>query len=107
MAAASWRPFYRQVTQPRTVPAVLAEIGPRHRPELQRAAARLGLAYPPPALTLVGYKRENVLEVWARADETAGSCIGPTPCSRRAAGPAQAAGRRPARCRKGCTGSPV
>ena len=62
-----WHPYYRQVTEPRTVQTVLAETGPRHRPELRRAAASRGIAYPPPALTLVGYKRENVLEIWAHA----------------------------------------
>ena len=45
---------------------MLAEIGPRHRPELERAAASRGIAYPPSELSLVGYKQENVLEVWAQ-----------------------------------------
>src|SRR5687767_309615 len=46
--------------------SVLANIGPRWRPMLQKRAAAVGVAYPPPALTLVGYKHERVLEVWAR-----------------------------------------
>ena|SRR5688500_614768 len=50
----------------RTVQAVLGDTGPRVRPELQRQATAIGISYPPPALTLVGYKRERVLEVWAR-----------------------------------------
>ena len=45
---------------------MLAEVGPRHRPALERKARELGLAYPPPALTLVGFKQERALEVWAR-----------------------------------------
>jgi hypothetical protein len=60
-----WYPYYLRVAAPRTLPAVLGEIAPRHRPELQRAAQRAGLPYPPAALTLVGYKREKALEVWA------------------------------------------
>jgi hypothetical protein len=63
---AAWHPYYRQVAGARTLDGVLADVGPRHRPALQREAARLGLAYPPAALTLAAYKRERVLEVWAR-----------------------------------------
>jgi hypothetical protein len=59
-------PYYRQVTTPRTVQGVLQDIGPRRRPALASEARRLGLTYPPSSLTLVGYKDENVLEVWAR-----------------------------------------
>src|SRR5688500_4877083 len=50
----------------RTVQAVLGDTGPRVRPESQRPATAIGTSSPPPALTLVGYKRERVLEVWAR-----------------------------------------
>lgn len=49
--------------------AVLDTIGPRWRPLLERRADEAGVAYPPAALTLVGYKRERVLEVWARRGE--------------------------------------
>lgn len=51
----------------RTVSAVLADIGPRHRPVLEAAAREHGVAYPPPSLLLVAYKKESVLEVWAEA----------------------------------------
>lgn len=63
-----WHPYYREMTGSgaRTIPAVLADVGPRCRPILEGRARDLGLAYPPAALTLVGYKQERVLEVWAR-----------------------------------------
>jgi murein L,D-transpeptidase YafK len=48
---------------------VLADIGPRHRPALEREARARGIAYPPPELVLVGLKAERMLEVWARAGE--------------------------------------
>jgi murein L,D-transpeptidase YafK len=48
---------------------VLADIGPRHRAILTRRAAEIGIVYPPAALTLVGFKREDLLEVWARVTE--------------------------------------
>ena len=61
-----WHPYYRSVSGPRTVQTVLTEVGPRHRPTLERKARALGIAYPPPSLTLVGLKHERELEVWAR-----------------------------------------
>ncbi len=60
-----WHPYSRQVAGPRTVPGVLAEIGPRRRPVLEQRAADLALPYPLSAVTLVAYKDENVFEVWA------------------------------------------
>jgi murein L,D-transpeptidase YafK len=54
------------VTEPRTLAAVLADVGPRHRPALERKARDLGIAYPPPSLTLVGLKAERELQAWAR-----------------------------------------
>jgi L,D-transpeptidase-like protein len=61
-----WHPYYREVAGTRTVAAVLAGVGPRRRPTLERAAREKGIAYPPTALTLVAYKEEAVLEVWAK-----------------------------------------
>jgi murein L,D-transpeptidase YafK len=55
----------REVTAARTLDSVLADVGPSRRAVLKRTAAEIGVAYPPPRLTLVGYKRESVLEVWA------------------------------------------
>jgi hypothetical protein len=57
----------RDVKGTRTRTAVLADIGPRRRPVLESAARERGIPYPPPSLTLVAYKNESVLEVWARA----------------------------------------
>jgi hypothetical protein len=62
----AWYPYYRQVAGTPTIQTVLADTAPRHRPALERAARHHGIAYPPPSLTLVGYKRERVLEVWAQ-----------------------------------------
>lgn len=62
----TWHPYYRSVSGPRTVQTALAEVGPRHRPTLEGKARELGIAYPPPSLTLVGLKEERKLEVWAR-----------------------------------------
>jgi hypothetical protein len=61
-----WHPYYRRVAEPRTLQTVLADVGPRHRPALERRARELGVAYPPPSVTLVGLKEERVLEVWVR-----------------------------------------
>jgi murein L,D-transpeptidase YafK len=49
----------------RTLAAVLADVGPRNRPALEQAARERGTAYPPASLTLVAYKHERLIEVWA------------------------------------------
>ena len=63
---ALWHPYYRRVTAARTLDGVLTDVGPRCRPRLSAEARRLGLSYPPPALTLVGLKQERAVEAWAR-----------------------------------------
>jgi hypothetical protein len=65
----AWHPHYRSVTAARTLEGVLGDVGPRRRAALESEAARLGLAYPPPKLTLAAYKRERALEVWAKRGE--------------------------------------
>ena len=60
---------YDPRVNPRTLEGVLTAIGPERRPVLEREARRLGFAYPPPALTLVGLKQERTLEVWARSGD--------------------------------------
>lgn len=64
-----WYPYYLAMAGGRTHEAVLRDIGPRQRPTLRRAAAAVGLSYPPTALTLVGLKSEQVLEAWAKAPD--------------------------------------
>ena len=61
-----WYRYVRSVTPPRTVANVVASVGPKHRPVLEAMAREVAIAYPPPALTLVGLKEEKRLEVWAR-----------------------------------------
>jgi hypothetical protein len=63
-AAGLWHPYVLALTGPRTHEQVLRDIGPAMRPKLQETARTLGVAYPPPRLTLVGLKQEKVLEVW-------------------------------------------
>jgi len=60
-----WHPYLLALTGPRTHEQVLRNIGPTRRPKLEESARELGVAYPPPRLTLVGLKQEKVLEVWA------------------------------------------
>jgi hypothetical protein len=65
----AWPPYYRSVTAARTLEGVLADVGPGRRAVLEREAARRGLAYPPPRLTMAAYKRERALEVWVPRGE--------------------------------------
>ena len=53
------------MTPARTLEGVLGDVGPTRRETLQREARRVGVAYPPAKLALVGYKDERELEVWA------------------------------------------
>jgi hypothetical protein len=53
---------------PRTVAGVIASLTPRLRPNLHERFRAAGAAYPPAQLTLVAYKHERRLEVWAPAD---------------------------------------
>jgi murein L,D-transpeptidase YafK len=62
-------PYARAMARSRTSDDVLRETRPRHGPALARAAREAGIAYPPPALTLVGLKRERRLEVFAPKGE--------------------------------------
>jgi hypothetical protein len=50
---------------PRTVNDVLASVGPKRRPALERRFHSAGVAYPPANITLVAYKQERLLEIWA------------------------------------------
>lgn len=50
---------------PHTIASRLAEVGAAARGRLAPAFARAGVAYPPRAVTLVGLKRERMLEVYA------------------------------------------
>jgi hypothetical protein len=53
----------------RSVGEVLATLGPRLRPDLERRFRAAGVAYPSASITLVAYKQERLLEVWAPAGE--------------------------------------
>jgi len=53
----------------RSVDDVLATLGPRLRPDLERRFRAAGAAYPSARITLVAYKQERSLEVWAPAEE--------------------------------------
>jgi hypothetical protein len=50
---------------PRTVDDVVRRIGPLRRPQLERRFQRAALRYPPRAVTLVAFKEERELELWA------------------------------------------
>jgi hypothetical protein len=51
-----------------SVASVVAELGPRVRIHWAPYLRAAGLAYPPPELALLAFKRERRLEVWGRAD---------------------------------------
>lgn len=54
--------------QPRTVEQVLDRHVPDIAPNLRARFEARGVAYPPPALTLIGLKEEMRLEIWAEHD---------------------------------------
>jgi hypothetical protein len=52
----------------RTVADVLEKIGPAAEARLRPLVERAGVAWPPPRVTLVAFKQEKQLELWAAAD---------------------------------------
>lgn len=58
----------RMVRQPKTVEDRVAQYGAAVRARLAPSFKRAGVAYPPPAVTLIGLKAERRLEVWVKAD---------------------------------------
>ena len=62
-----WHPYYVALAGGRRHADVVRDVGPRRRPALREAGAAAGIAYPPSGLTLVGLKRERILEAWARS----------------------------------------
>lgn len=60
-----WHPYFQAFAFGRSHEAVVRDVGPLRRPALREAVAAVGLSYPPSRLTLVGLKRERVLEAWA------------------------------------------
>lgn len=50
----------------RTVSEVIQRYGPSAEAVLKPAFARAGVAYPPAQITLLGFKQEKRLELWAR-----------------------------------------
>lgn len=63
-----FRRTFQPVRTKKTVAERLAEYGPAARQRLAPDFARLGLAYPPRRLTLVGLKSERRLEAWVGGD---------------------------------------
>jgi hypothetical protein len=59
-----WYPYHRALAGGRPRVEVVREARVRHRPSLEAAARATGIAYPPSAVTLVGLKRERLLEAW-------------------------------------------
>ncbi len=51
-----------------TIAERLTQYGPAARERLKPSFAKLGLAYPPKSIVLVGLKQERVLEVWVSGD---------------------------------------
>jgi len=63
-----WFPMYARMRGKRTVADAIREYGPRARIRLTPYFERAGVAYPPESITLLGFKAERRLELWARAD---------------------------------------
>ncbi len=69
IAGVAPRPESRaHVAAVRTHADVIRDIGPTRRPALRETAAALGLPYPPPRLSLIGLKKERILEAWGAGD---------------------------------------
>src|SRR5258706_3649829 len=64
MLVASSAPLMAQ-DPPRSVEDVLSEIAPKARGRLAKRFTAHGAVYPPAELTLIAYKKEHRLEVWA------------------------------------------
>jgi hypothetical protein len=62
---AVWYPAYRGVAGRRTVEDVVQEYGPAAEGRLRSHFERAGVAYPPPRVTLLAFKEEKRLELWA------------------------------------------
>lgn len=68
LGAWCWRQFLRPVTlptTPRTVTQVLRALGPKVDAQLAPLFRTAGVAYPPAALTMVAFKAEKRLDVFA------------------------------------------
>ncbi|ABC30760.1 uncharacterized protein conserved in bacteria [Hahella chejuensis KCTC 2396] len=63
-----WVPLYLDLKGRRTVDDVMRNIGPVVEPGLQDAFARAGVTYPPQRITLLAFKEEKRLELWAEQD---------------------------------------
>jgi hypothetical protein len=63
-----WVPVYRGVVGDKTIDDVQREAGPRVRAALESAFLSAGLTYPPRELTVLAFKQEKRLELWARDD---------------------------------------
>ncbi|MDK1030544.1 MAG: L,D-transpeptidase family protein [Planctomycetia bacterium] len=61
-----WHPVYSELTGRRSVRQVLDQYGPAAEERLRRHFIRAGAAYPPPHVTLIGLKKEKLLELWAQ-----------------------------------------
>jgi len=60
-----WYRSYVALAGRRTLEDVLREIGPNHRPALQRLFAASQAPYPAREIRVLAFKRERVLEIWA------------------------------------------
>lgn len=65
LGAFSCAPLMAFTPSPRSVSDVVEDLAPRLRSRLARRFKAEGVAYPPSELTLIAYKRERRLEVWA------------------------------------------
>ena len=61
-----WFPMYARVRGKRTIDEVIREYGPGAQARLVPFFERAGVAYPPASITLLGFKAERRLELWAR-----------------------------------------
>lgn len=66
-----WHPWLAAMSTPRTIDDVVASIGPAARARLKPHFTRAGVAYPPTSLTLLAFKHERVLELWAQGEGAA------------------------------------
>jgi hypothetical protein len=53
------------MARPRTVEDVVRRVGPRRRPDIEQRFRRAAVRYPPQKVTLVAFKQERELELWA------------------------------------------
>lgn len=65
VGACASAPLMALPPSPRSVSDVVEDLAPRLRARLAQRFEAEGVAYPPPELTLIAYKQERRLEVWA------------------------------------------